>query len=367
VQRRIETLEAEGDRGSALYRSLVDKDQQLATMEALRTSNASVVRTAQEATQVQPRPVRNAILGVLLGLGLGVALAFLWEALDTRVRSAEEIGTRLGLPLLGRLPEPGRKLRNNDRLVMLEEPDGIQAEAFRVLRTNLEFTRMERSARTIMVTSAVEQEGKSTTISNLAVALARGGKRVILVDLDLRRPYVERFFDLDGAWGVTQVALGHVSLDEALTPLSLSPPKRPTRRTADASDPNGNGHGHGALLVLPAGPIPPNPGEFVGSKALDDILTQLRTQADVVLIDAPPLLHVGDALTLSAKVEGLILVARMNVVSKRMLEEVRRLLATSPAEKLGFVVTSADAEQGYGYGSGYYYSRSYVRKKEPVA
>jgi succinoglycan biosynthesis transport protein ExoP len=340
-------------------------------MEALRTSNASVVRSAQEADQVQPRPVRNAVLGLLLGLGLGIGVAFLWEALDTRVRSTDDVSDGLGLPLLARLPEPPRRLRSEDRLVMLAEPDGVQAEAFRMLRTNLDFVRMERSARTIMVTSAVEQEGKSTTDANLAVALARAGKRVVLVDLDLRRPYVHRFFDLDGAWGVTQVALGQVSLDEALTQLSVAAAK-PGRRSrwghvTELDPENGRGHeqGHGALLVLPAGPIPPNPGEFVGTHAVEEILTRLRAQADVVLVDAPPLLHVGDALTLSAKVEGVIVVARVNVVRKRMLEEVRRLLATLPSEKLGFVLAGANAEEGYGYGSNYY-RQSGERRKDAV-
>jgi Mrp family chromosome partitioning ATPase/capsular polysaccharide biosynthesis protein len=365
VQERIDELEASNAERTPLYRSLVEKDQQLATMEALRTSNASVVRPAGETEQVQPRVVRNVLLGLLLGLGLGIGLAFLWEALDTRVRSADDVTSRLDLPLLARIPEAPRKLRANDRLVMVEEPDGVQAESFRMLRTNLDFVRMERSARTIMVTSAIEQEGKSTTVSNLAVALARSGKRVVLVDLDLRRPYIDRFFDLEGAWGVTQVALGHVSLDEALTPLSLAPAPRQRRsrfgRREEETAHESNGHGHGALLVLPSGPLPPNPGEFVASKAVDDILIRLRGQADIVLVDAPPLLHVGDALTLSAKVEALIVVTRINVLRKRMLDEVRRLLSGVPAEKLGYVLTGAGAEQGY-YGGSYDYGRGAERK-----
>jgi polysaccharide biosynthesis transport protein len=371
VADRIEQLEAQNADNTPLYRSLVEKDEQLATMEALRASNASVVRSASETAQVQPRPVRNVLLGLLLGLGLGIGLAFLWETLDTRVRSADDVAARLGLPLLARIPEAPRKLRANDRLVMVEEPDSVHAESFRMLRTNLDFVRLDRNVRTLMVTSAIEQEGKSTTVSNLAVALARSGKRVALVDLDLRRPYVERFFDLEGAWGVTQVALGHVSLDEALTPLSLEPTQQPRsrrRRSGDAAEYEGNGHAHGALLVLPSGPLPPNPGEFVASKAVDDILARLRSQADIVLVDAPPLLHVGDALTLSAKVEGIIVVTRTNVVRKRMLDEVRRLLSGVPAEKLGFVLTGAGAEQGY-YGGSYDYGRRAERKTKttPVA
>src|SRR5207247_6981470 len=119
-----------------------------------------------------------------------------------RVRKAEEIAEQLGIPLLARLPQPSRGLRNKNRLAALEEPDGAAAEAFRMLRTNLDFVNIDRSAKTIMVTSAVESEGKSTTIANLAVTLARSGRRVVLVDLDLRRPYLDRFFGLGGRPGV---------------------------------------------------------------------------------------------------------------------------------------------------------------------
>ena len=126
---------------------------------------------------------------------LGIGLAFLREALDTRVRSADEVGEKLGLPLLARVPEPPRKLRNSNRLVMQADPHGAQAEAFRTLRTNIEFVNLDVHARTIMITSAIQSEGKSTTAANLAIAFARMGKRVALVDLDLRRPFLDKFFD----------------------------------------------------------------------------------------------------------------------------------------------------------------------------
>src|SRR5205823_1128448 len=153
---------------------------------------------------------------VFIGVLLGIGLALLWETLDTRVRSAEDVSSKLRAPLLGRLPTPSRRIRNSDSLVMIEEPEGVQAEAFRMLRTNLEFARLERDAKTVMISSAIEQEGKSTTIANLAIAVARSGQRVALVDLDLRRPYLDRFFHLEGRPGIAHVALGQVSLDQAL-------------------------------------------------------------------------------------------------------------------------------------------------------
>jgi Mrp family chromosome partitioning ATPase len=138
----------------------------------------------------------------------------------------------------------------------------------------------------------------------------------------------------------------------------------------EAAEKRGNGArvGQGALHVLASGPIPPDPGEFVGTHQLEAALAHLREQSDVVLIDAPPLLHVGDALTLSAKVEALILVTRLGVVRRGMLDEVRRLLHAAPAEKLGFVVTAAEAEKHYGYGyGGGYYGRASRRKEADVA
>ena len=350
VQTRIDALASQ--RGS-LYATLVDKEQTLKTMEALKTSNASVVRQAAGAPRVAPKPTRNGLIGLILGLALGIGLAFLREALDTRIRSAEEIGDRLRLPLLARLPEPPRKLRAENRLAMLADPTGVQAEAFRMLRTNLEFATLGKRVRTVMFTSAVEQEGKSTTAANLAVALARADQRVVLVDLDLRRPFVDRFFDVGRRPGLTQVALGRASLDRALVPVTL-PSSLAAKRAAR------NGHRPlGSLSVLASGPIPPDPGEFVGADRLTEILEQLRARFDVVLVYTPPVLHVGDALVLSGKVDAVVVVARLQVLRRAMVEELGRLLETIPADKLGFVATGAGAEQayaGYGYG-GYGYRR----------
>jgi succinoglycan biosynthesis transport protein ExoP len=362
LRQRINALRANGDTTSSTYQSLVQKEDLIRTMEALQTNNAQLLRPAEYAWQIAPRPFRSGVLGLLLGVALGFGLAFLRDSLDTRVRSADEVGERLGLPLLARLPEPPRRLRKQNRLVMLAEPNGVQAEAFRILRTNLDFVRLDRDARTLMVTSAVEGEGKSTTVANLAIALARVGQRVVLVDLDLRRPFLARFFGLNGRPGLTQVALGHVSLDEALAPIPILGAEE---RRAAAMTGNGSRQLEGMLEVLPSGPLPPNAGEFMGSEALTGIVGQLRSRADIVLIDSTPLLVVGDAMALAGHVDGVILVTRMNVVRRPMLREVRRVLEASPAENLGFVVAGAGLEEGYGYG-GYAYRYTYGKTKEPV-
>jgi Mrp family chromosome partitioning ATPase len=363
----------------ALYTSLEDKATQLRTLAALKSANASVVQQAQTAVQTAPRTARNVLLGLMLGLFLGVGLAFLREALDTRVRSAEAIGEQLHLPLLARLPEPDKKLKATDTLAMIADPSSVQSEAFRMLRTNVEFASLGKEANVIMVTSATEQEGKSTTIANLAIAMARAGQHVVLIDLDLRRPYIDRFFNLGGRPGLTQVALGMAQLGEAIVrvPIGSSDSAAATYGSRNGNS-NGNSNAsngqasrrliRGALDVLPSGPIPPDPGEFVGTARLTEILEHIRAHADVVLVDAPPLLHVGDGLTLSAKVDAVLVVTRMEMMRRPILGELERLLETMPAHKLGFVVTGAEEEEGYGSGygyGGYHYHRAYgPRQKE---
>jgi Mrp family chromosome partitioning ATPase/capsular polysaccharide biosynthesis protein len=363
------SLESSGERArlgaltvyGALYSSLVDRQQTLESMQALQPSVASVLRQADGAALTQPKTVRNGALGLVVGLVLGLGLVFLRESLETRVRTIGEVSARLGgLPLLGRLPRPPKRLRRSDKLVMLEEPASAQAEAFRMLRANLDSITLERGVRTIMITSALEREGKSTTVANLAVAFARAGKRVVLVDLDLRSPVLARFFDLDGP-GLTQVALGHAPLEQALTPIAITDPPGPRRRLALRRR-NQNGTVTRAMLglleVLPSGPIPPDPGEFVSSPALAKILGVLRERADVVLVDAPGALHVGDVVALSSRADGIVIVARPKALRRQTLVELNRLLALLRTPALGFVATGEDDGDGYaadsatGYRSG---------------
>ena len=344
VHARIAELGAGGDRNPTLYATLVDREQQLATMEALQTSNATLVRAAQGASQVQPRPVRNGLLALMLGAVLGLGLAFLREGLETKVRSADEVARRLKIPLLGRIRAPPRRLARRNKLVMLEEPRSSGAEPFRVLRANLELLDLEENG-TILVTSAVEGEGKSTTAANLAVALARGGRHVVLVDLDLRRPYLERFFQLGDRPGFTDVVLEATPLEAALSPVDLL-------GTGNARASQNGSVGPGKLEVLTTGEIPSNPGEFVGTPGVTMILETLASRAELVIIDSPPLLSVGDTLTLSSAVDALLLVTRLNLVRKPMLNELHRVLGGVPADVLGFVITEAEAEEHYGYGYG---------------
>jgi succinoglycan biosynthesis transport protein ExoP len=358
LSRRATELQASGQ--GAYARTLFGRAEQLRTLMAVENANAVVARSADVAVKVQPRPKRYGIIGLAFGLMLAFAFAFIRDALDTRVRSAEEIAHRLGIPLLARLPEPSKQLQKANAIAMLEKPFSVEAEAFRVLRTNLEFANIERQARSILITSALEAEGKSTTAANLAVAAALVGRRVVLVDLDLRRPFIDRFFRLQGKPGLTTVVLGHATLEDATARITIVAGER------DGAPSEGNGHAPvaGVLDVLPSGPIPPNAGEFVGTGPVLRLLHELTHRYDLVIIDSPPLLHVGDALTLSSKVEGVVVVTRLPNVRRPILKELKRVLASAPNAKLGFVLAGADLEEGYGYG--YYYSSPYAsRQGEP--
>jgi tyrosine-protein kinase len=363
VQQQLRQLRAQGAADSPVYASLVTQVRQLRTLQALQTSNAVVIKLARAgvARQVQPRWLRNVALGLAFGLVAGVLLAFGRDALDTRVRSADEISETLALPLLARLSLPPRRLRRRDQLVMRERPAGPHAEAYRMLRTNLEFATLEREVRSVMVTSAVEEEGKSTTAANLAVALALGGRRVTLVDLDLRRASLDNLFQLNGGPGFTDVALGHATIDDASTWIELAT----GAQGADGAARNGDRPVTGTLRVVSAGPLPPNAGEFVRTTTVSAILDLLVASSDIVILDAPPLLHVGDAMTLSTKVEAMLLVTRLGVVRRPMLHELRRLLGSMPTLKLGFVLTAAKLDETYG--SGYYVMRYETREADRFA
>ena len=368
---RLHALEASGEARSPLATSLRDKDQQLATLEALQTSRTYVISSAEGAAKVSPRPRRDAMIGLFLGAILGIGLALLLEALDTRVRSVAEVGEHLKIPQIGVVSPPPKKLLKRDQLVMMAQPRDARAEEYRVLRTNLEFASLAgNEIKTVLITSAVEEEGKSTVAANLAIAFARSGKRACLVDLDLRRPYLDRFFHMPRAKGITDVALGNVTLDEALIEFDLVTGEG---RPAAPEPPDVMTDGdRGRLDVLVSGPLPPDPGEFVATQRLADILTALRNRYDIVVLDSPPLLRVGDAMTLSARADGLIVLTRLTTARRPMLRELGRIVESAPTTKIGYVVTGARNEgaysggYGYGYGKGGYgYAESmYVRGQD---
>jgi capsular exopolysaccharide synthesis family protein len=241
---------------------------------------------------------------------------------------------------------------------MLADASSMGADAYRRLRMNLEFAAIGKDAQTIMVTSAVATEGKTTTFANLAVAMALGGKSVALVDLDLHRPMIGRFFRVgEDQPGLSAVVLGHASVEEALVPVNLD-----DRLLEQAAAAGARQSAAGSLAVLPTGILPPDPGEFVGLEGVRHVIGALRDRFDVVLIDSPPLLAIGDGLTIAGFSDAIVTVVRAEFARRGVMHELAATLETVPPAKLGFVVCGDSGLDDAAYGSQYAYG--YTRGRE---
>jgi capsular exopolysaccharide synthesis family protein len=277
-----------------------------------------------------PNSTLDLTAAVVLGLGLGVLLAFAREAMDTRVRTAEDLAQLTTRPLLGSLAVSGR----HEGLVVVAAPHSPQAEAYRQLRTNLQFLQVGGAAaddapggRVLTVSSSVAGEGKSTTAANLAVALAETSARVLLVDADLRRPALAGLLGLEGAAGLTTVLLGQAERGDVVQEW-----------------------GTAGLQVLPSGPLPPNPTELLGSPAMGRLLEELRAEYDYVVLDSAPLLPVADGAVLAAQADGTVLLANVTRVRRHQVTEALGTLGRVDATVLGLVLNQVPRdEHTYGY------------------
>jgi succinoglycan biosynthesis transport protein ExoP len=365
---------------SPSYATLLQYESQLETIAPLLANNTQVLAQADGTVKIRPRPKRNALLGGLIGIVVGIGLAFLAEALERRIRSSSEAEAALGLPLLARVPAPPRSVRKAGRPVMLAKPVAPEAEPYRRLRTNLEFVNLDHRARKIMVTSATGREGKSTTIANLGVAFARAGRKVALVDLDLRKPALHQLFGIAPAPGITDVVLKHVELPDALRTIDIARrtatldsslhPTLSQRALAETADitamlSNGRAVSQGMLKVLPAGTMIADAGEVIDDDGLVPILNTLAEQFDYVLLDAPPFLAFGDAPALSARVDAIVVVTRLGVVSVAQLRDLEHQLETCQAERLGFVAAGAEVER-YEKADYYHAMAKAERGKQPT-
>lgn len=355
VVRKLAQLDRRHRTGSTLYDQLSNSAAQLQTLAILQTGAASVIQPATGAAQVQPLTTRNVIFGVFLGLLLGVGLAFAFDRMDTRLRSPSDIDEALGIPQLGRISRPPGSRRPDTDLVMLAEGDSLYAEEIRQLRPSVQFASIVRDSKVIMVASAVQGEGKSTTSANLAVSCVQAGRRVALVDLDLRRPTLQLLFHEANAVGISDLVLETALLDEALVRVRVASPLSGNHETNGRLYAEPVAH----LDVLLTGPLPPNPGDFVQSERVARVIEALSSQYDVVLIDTPPLLAFGDALAASAYADAVVLVSRLGIARRPMMRDLTRMLATMSAPVLGYILTGAEREGRGGYNAryGYQYSR----------
>lgn len=291
-------------------------------------------RATAAGSPVSPQPVRNIGLALVLGLLAGIGLAVLRETLDTRISSPRDLESATGgAPALGHISYD----KNAAKAPLLTDIDSHspRSEAYRVLRTNVQFLNVDSASKMYIITSALPGEGKSTTSCNLALALADAGFSVLLVEADLRRPKATAYFGLEPTVGVTTVLLGRVGFDDAVQEVG---PR---------------------CAVMASGATPPNPSELLQSEAMHRLLDEARRRYDYVLIDVPPLLPVTDAALLAAHSDGAMLVVRHNKTTRDQVEASRERLESVGARLLGSIVNMAPVAKrgsGYGYGYGYGYA-----------
>ena len=336
IQGRLSELRRAALSGTETYRELVGQAQNLRTLELLLTP-ATVIRLADDAEQIEPTPRRNALLGAVLGLLIGIGAAFGLNAVDRRIRHADEVEYGLQIPLLAKLPSP----RRGDGATILERPPDETTESVARLRAAFDFANSDLGAKVVMVTSAGPREGKSTTVTNLAITLARTGRHVVLVDLDLRRPMITRFLHLPDGPGITDLASGTAELSDVLQQGGIVALRAKVAPIYAAES------GQGRLEVVSPGRTRVDPSAFVESAGLADALHKLRSYAEIVLIDAPPILATGDAMALTGKVDAVMLVNRLGTLTRPTLQELARVLRRSPAPILGLVITGAEIDQAY--------------------
>ncbi len=302
--------------------------------------NASIVDNARVSeSAVSPQPVRNLGLAVVLGLLLGLGLAVVRELLDTSIGSAEDVAEVTTTPILGRINADSAAAKQ-DPAEALSGPTAW-SESFRVLRTNMQYVEVDHEQKVFVVSSSLPGEGKTTTAANLAITLALTNPRVVLVECDLRRPMIAARLGLDDSVGTTNVLVGKVSSTDAL------------QQYADTG-----------LRVLASGPIPPNPSELLQSQAMEKLLGELRSDFDIVILDAPPLLPVTDAALLAAQADGALIVVRHSKTTRDQLAHAVERLEAVDAKAIGVVINlappgKAGRQTGYGYGYGYgHYTQS---------
>jgi polysaccharide biosynthesis transport protein len=327
----------------ATYSQLIKSQADIALAEARSTNSLKVVVPAEAIqTPVRPNVLQNTALAAVVGLLLALGAIFLVEYLDDTVKSEGDIQQATGLATLAVVPKGHSRKDKNGQPRPLRPSDhkgsSTFGEAYRLLRVNVDFAWAGAPGKTILFTSARPGEGKTTTVANLALSLAQDNRRVVVVDADLRRPSSHRAFDL-----VNDRGLSNALADPRLRATSLLQPT-----------------GVAGLNILTAGPIPPNPAELLGSPRFAQVLAGLAPLADVILVDAPPVLGLVDPAIISTKVDGVILVTEAGLTRVEALGRAVETIERAGARRLGVVLNKAsDRSSSYGY---YYYRSGYYRR-----
>jgi capsular exopolysaccharide synthesis family protein len=335
-----------------LYVMLNEKYEETRITEAGKSAGVQIVDTAKPPKDaVRPKKKLNILLGILFGLAVGVGIAFFLEFLDDTVKTGDDL-ERLNLTVLGTIPlvqteqiirrlkKQGRQFTDADlhrveaKMITRFSPRSPISEAYRSLRTNIQFADIDKPKRIILLTSTTSKEGKSTTAVNLSITLAQMGSKVLLVDSDLRRPSLHNFFSMDKAYGLTNALIGSLTFDEVIKHTEVD-----------------------KLDLITAGDIPPNPAELVASESMKRFIDEAKSRYDFVILDSPPVIAVTDAAILSTRVDGSIIVVSSGTVSKKEVQRAISLIKNVRATVMGIVLNGLDIKKIYG--SYYYYFHYY--------
>ncbi len=333
-----------GDLNSRAARStLSNQIKRYRAIEAFPAGNAEQIDEALPGSKIAPKPRARAVFGFAISLVVAVMLAFLLERLDRRVRRMEQMGEVYGLPVLAALPHASETAPTDSGELVLV-PDF--REAVRGLRTNLQLASIDRPLKTLLVTSAVPSEGKSTLVRSLALAYREAGQRVCVLECDLRKPSVGRNFGVENDPGLTDYLAGGVQLED-----TLQYPKAAGMRGV-----NSLFEDEGGLAVITSGPKPPNPPSVLSSLRMLELLADLRRDYDLVIIDTPPLLAVADTMSLLKEVDGALLIGRIGRTRRDSVERVREMIGRAgDINMVGVIANDVPlTELTGGYGYGYY-------------